>query len=178
MWLSWWLLWPLITFWSTLLYVSGSGSANAQLPGCFRPRTFSLNIGLNMFPLDSFMSCLRYLLRYSTGKFQALQLNVLAAFGAQRQYKTAPKEIVTFRRSMAYRIWMNIYDGNYGLHDQVNQVYNAHIEIELPEMLSLYGKRNGIYVYKHASSSTIKIHCIKEALLINIIWLKTMIQYI
>ena len=33
------------------LYPSSSGSANAQLPGCFRPWTFSLNIGLNMLPL-------------------------------------------------------------------------------------------------------------------------------
>ena len=40
------------------LYISSSGSANAQLPGCFHPWTFSLNIGLNMFPMDSFMSCL------------------------------------------------------------------------------------------------------------------------
>ena len=64
------------------LYISSSGSANAQLPGCFRPWTFSLNIGLNMFPLDSSMSCLHSLLGYSTGEFQALQLIVLAAFGA------------------------------------------------------------------------------------------------
>ena len=64
------------------LYLSSSGSANAQLPGCFRPWTFSSNIGLNMFPLDSFMSCLHSLLGYSTGEFQALQLIVLAAFGA------------------------------------------------------------------------------------------------
>ena len=64
------------------LYISSSGSANAQLPGCFRPWTFSLNIGLNMFPLDSFMSCLHSLLGYSTGDFQALQLIVLVAFGA------------------------------------------------------------------------------------------------
>ena len=63
-------------------YLSSSGSANVQLPGCFRPWTFSLNIGLNMLPLDSFMSCLHSLLGYSTGKFQALQLIVLAAFGA------------------------------------------------------------------------------------------------
>ena len=62
------------------LYKSSSGSANAQLPGCFRPWTFSLNIGLNMFPFDSFMSCLHYQLGYSTGVFQALQLVVLAAF--------------------------------------------------------------------------------------------------
>ena len=35
------------------LYISKSGSANAPLPGCFCPWTFSLNIGLSMFPLDS-----------------------------------------------------------------------------------------------------------------------------
>ena len=64
------------------LYISSSSSANAQLSGCFRPWTFSLNIGLNMFPLDSFMSCLHSLLGYSTGEFQALQLIVLVAFGA------------------------------------------------------------------------------------------------
>ena len=46
------------------LYLSSSGSANAQLPGCFRPWTFSLNIGLNMLPLDSIMSCLHSLLFY------------------------------------------------------------------------------------------------------------------
>ena len=44
--------------------------------------SFSLNIGLNMFPFDSFMSCLHSLLGYSTGEFQASQLIVLAAFGA------------------------------------------------------------------------------------------------
>ena len=64
------------------LYISNSGSANAQLPGCFCPWTFSLNIGLNMFPLDSFMSCLHSLLGLSKGEFQALQLIVLAVFGA------------------------------------------------------------------------------------------------
>ena len=64
------------------LYMSKSGSANAQLPGCLSPWTFSLNIGLSMFPLDSFMSCLHSLLGYSTGEFQALQLIVIAAFGA------------------------------------------------------------------------------------------------
>ena len=62
--------------------ISNSGSANAQLPRCFYPWTFSLNIGLNMFPLDSFISCLHSLLGYSTGEFQALQLIVLVAFGA------------------------------------------------------------------------------------------------
>ena len=64
------------------LYISNSGSANTLLPGCFCPWTFSLNIGLNMFPLGSFMSCLHSLLGYSTGEFQALQLIVPVAFGA------------------------------------------------------------------------------------------------
>ena len=64
------------------LYINSSGSANAQLPGCFRAWTFSLNIGLNIFPLESFTSCLHSLLGYSTGEFHALQLIVLAAFGA------------------------------------------------------------------------------------------------
>ena len=49
------------------LYLSNSGAANAQLSGCFCPWTFSLYIGLNMLPLDSFMSCLHSLQRYSTG---------------------------------------------------------------------------------------------------------------
>ena len=75
---------PLITFCTTPLplYLSSSGSANAQLPGCFCPWTFSLNIGLNILPLDTVVSCLHSLLGYSTGGFQALQLIVLAAFGA------------------------------------------------------------------------------------------------
>ena len=60
-------------------YISSSGSANAQLPGCLRPWKFSLNIGLNMFILDS---CLHSLLGYSAGEIQALQLIVLAALGA------------------------------------------------------------------------------------------------
>ena len=64
------------------LYLSSPDSVNAQLPVCFRPWTFFLNIGLNMLPLDSFMSCLHSLLGYSIGEFQALQLIVFAAFGA------------------------------------------------------------------------------------------------
>ena len=64
------------------LYLSTSGSANAQLPGCFSPWTFPLDIELNMLPLGSFMSCLHSLLGHSTGEFQAFQLIVLAAFGA------------------------------------------------------------------------------------------------
>ena len=66
----------------TLGFLSSSGSANTELLRCFRPWTFSLNIGWNMLPSDSFMSCLHSLLGYSTGEFQALQLIVLAVFGA------------------------------------------------------------------------------------------------
>ena len=60
---------------------SGSGFANAHLPGCSRSWTFPLNIGLNMLPSDSFMSCLDHLLGYSTGDFQIFQLIVLAVCG-------------------------------------------------------------------------------------------------
>ena len=80
------ILWPFFTFWTTclgFLWLCSSCSANAQLPGCFRPRTFSLNVGLNMLHSDSFMPCLYSLLiQHSTGEFQALQLIVFAAFGA------------------------------------------------------------------------------------------------
>ena len=48
------------------------GPANAQLPWFFRPWTFSLNIGLNMLPSDSCMSCLHTLLGYPSGEFQVL----------------------------------------------------------------------------------------------------------
>ena len=44
--------------------------------------TVSVNIVLNMLPSNSFMSCLDYLLGYSTGEFQALQMIALAVFGA------------------------------------------------------------------------------------------------
>ena len=64
------------------LYLSSSVSANTQVPGYFRPWTFSLNIGFNMFPLDSFMSCLHSLLGYFAGEFQALQLIICVAFGS------------------------------------------------------------------------------------------------
>ena len=53
-----------------------------HLPACFRPWEFSLNTGLNMFPLDAFMSCLDHILGCFTGEFQALQLIVLRIFGA------------------------------------------------------------------------------------------------
>ena len=68
--------------WGCLATTYNRYERNEQLPGCICPRTFSLNIGLSMFPLDSFMSCLHSLLGYSTGEFQALQLIVLAAFAA------------------------------------------------------------------------------------------------
>ena len=53
-----------------------------HLPGSFCPWFLSLNVGLNMLPSDSFLSCLDFLLGYSTGEFQALQLIVLSLFGA------------------------------------------------------------------------------------------------
>ena len=52
------------------------------LLGWFRPWTFPLNNGLNESPSCCFMSCFDSLLVYSTGEFQALQLTVLAVFGA------------------------------------------------------------------------------------------------
>ena len=58
------------------------GFVNAHLPGCFCPCTFRLNIGLNTSPSDSFVSYLNSHLGYSAGEFQALQLIVLAVFGA------------------------------------------------------------------------------------------------
>ena len=58
------------------------GFINAHLPGCFCPWTFRLNIGLNTSPSDSFVSYLNSHLGYSAGEFQALQLIVLAVFGA------------------------------------------------------------------------------------------------
>ena len=58
------------------------GFVIAHLPGCFCPWTFRLNIGLNTSPSDSFVSYLNSHLGYSAGEFQALQLIVLAVFGA------------------------------------------------------------------------------------------------
>ena len=59
-----------------------SGSANAYHPGCFRPWTFPLNIGLAMLHWNSLMSCLVSVVGYYTGDFQAVQLIALAVFGA------------------------------------------------------------------------------------------------
>ena len=58
------------------------GFVNAHLPGCFCPWTFRLNIGLNTSSSDSFVSYLNSHLGYSAGEFLALQLIVLAVFGA------------------------------------------------------------------------------------------------
>ena len=58
------------------------GFVNTHLPGYFCPWTFRLNIGLNTSPSDSFVSYLNSHLGYSAGEFQALQLIVLAVFGA------------------------------------------------------------------------------------------------
>ena len=44
------------------------------------PRNIRFEYGLNMLPSDS--SCLDFLLGYSTGEFQDLQLIVLVVFGA------------------------------------------------------------------------------------------------
>ena len=56
---------PFYSFWATYLSfpeLGSSHSATTYLHGCFCPWTFSLNIGLNMLPSDSFMSCLDSLL--------------------------------------------------------------------------------------------------------------------
>ena len=66
---------PFYSFWPThlgFLKLGSSGSATTHLPGCFCPWTFSLNIGLNMSPSDSFMSCLDSLLGYPTGGVPAV----------------------------------------------------------------------------------------------------------
>ena len=65
-----------------ILIPSSSGSANAHLTGCFRFWPFLLNKGLDMIPLDFFMSCLDFLQGYSTGDFQALELIALVVFDA------------------------------------------------------------------------------------------------
>ena len=64
-----------------LICIIGRSAKDTNLSGCFCPWTFSLNIGLNMLPSDSFLSCLDSLPGHSI-MFQALQLIVLAVFGA------------------------------------------------------------------------------------------------
>ena len=89
-----------ISFWITHLgFLRLSSSANAHTPGFSVPEnSLPLNIGLNILPLDSFMSCLDSLLGYSTGEFQALQLFVLAMFGA-----------VDWPLADEYKIWLKKY---------------------------------------------------------------------
>ena len=64
------------------LQLSTYGYTNVHLPGCFRPWTLPLNIGLDMLPLESLLLCLDSLQGYPTGEFQVLQILVLVVFGA------------------------------------------------------------------------------------------------
>ena len=64
------------------LELDNFGSAIAHLLGCFCLKTFLWNFSLYMLSSDSFMSNLYSKLGYPTGEFQALQLVVIALFGA------------------------------------------------------------------------------------------------
>ena len=55
---------------------------NPSPPRMFLSLDLFENIGFNMVPSDPFMSHLATRLGYSAGEFQALQLIVLATFGA------------------------------------------------------------------------------------------------
>ena len=77
----WWLrlllgfLWSFYSFWITHLYIlwlSSSSSPTTLLPKDSVPGHPFLNIGLNKLSSDSFMSCLDYLLRYSTARSSRL----------------------------------------------------------------------------------------------------------
>ena len=72
----------LLLIYLSFLWLCSSGSATTHIPGCICPWTFYLKIGLNILPSDSFMSYINSLLGYNTADFQALQLIVLAVFGA------------------------------------------------------------------------------------------------
>ena len=74
-------LWHLVFVLNNTLILGIWCSAISHLPECFGPWTFFQNIRFNMVPSDPFMSHLATKLGYSAGKFQALQLIVLAAFG-------------------------------------------------------------------------------------------------
>ena len=75
-------LWLLLVFILNNTLILGIWcSTIPHLPGCFCPWTFFQNIGFNIVPSDPFMSHLATQLGYSAGKFQALQLIVLATFG-------------------------------------------------------------------------------------------------
>ena len=70
------ILCPFYSFWPAHLGFPILGnSATTQLPECFSTWIISWNIGLNILPADSFMSCLNALLGYCIAEFQALQLH-------------------------------------------------------------------------------------------------------
>ena len=75
-------LWLLVFVLNNILILGIWCSTIPHLPGCFCPWTFFENIGFNTVLTDPFMSHLTTQLGYSAGEFQALQLIVLAAFGA------------------------------------------------------------------------------------------------
>ena len=75
-------LWPLVFVLNNILILGIWCSTIPHLPGCFCPWTFFENIGFNTVLTDPFMSHLATQLGYSAREFQALQLIVLAAFGA------------------------------------------------------------------------------------------------
>ena len=72
--------WPLVFVLNNIVIPGIWRSAISHLPGCFCPWTLFQNKGFNMVPSDPFMSNLATQLGYSAGKFQVLQLIVLAAF--------------------------------------------------------------------------------------------------
>ena len=73
--------WPLVFVLSNTLILGIWCSTIPRLPGCFCLWTFCENIGFNTILTDPFMSHLATQLGYSAGKFQALWLIVLTAFG-------------------------------------------------------------------------------------------------
>ena len=73
------------------------------------PRTFSSNIGLNIFPSDSFMSCLDSQLGYPTGKFQALGLIVFAVFRAMDQSLAFCVLLHRWKSSLKWQ-WVSKFD--------------------------------------------------------------------
>ena len=75
-------LWLLAFVLKNTLILGIWSSTIPHLPWCFCPWTFFQNIRFNMVASDPFMSHLATQLGYSAGEFQALQLIVLATFGA------------------------------------------------------------------------------------------------
>ena len=85
-------------FWTTrlgFLKQSISGSANAHFPGCFRPCTLPLNIGLDMLPSYPFTSCLDSLLGYSTGEFKSMPGVHTFLYFVEVQYRSMLPRSVT-----------------------------------------------------------------------------------